>query len=732
MHEKNIRIIWVGSNLPVDNLSKWSAASPAAIKWQKYLLTAIKDAGAVVSELYFRPDPYWPRGRFRPSKEAKRPDLITHPSREIVYYNFPLVRDLSLCFSLLLSVIQTLRKRESENIIVMTYNGPYWAVWAMRILRLFSPIHWVCVVADDVAPNGADQFVFLSYGYYQSFPSGNKMHLDGGVYYKDTPSKSSHFQKDGEKILFVYSGNFSKWGGCAILLDAVQILNRNDFEVLLTGPSPSPSIADRISQDSRVRYLGLLSKNELAEIYKIADVFINPRPIDVKYGENNFPSKLLDYLAWNKPILSTKTAGLSPDFVDNLEIFDGTAEGLAESIEKALSTPDLIRKPSKGLLTWNDHARRLLSFVRDYRDVSVPLSVLWWSAHPTSYNDVLFDALAQQSDFNLEVVYKKKVLTSHPWKKALATGHRSSTYKPILGVDWRSIWRALVDRKSYFIVAGWDHPTVIMLLSILKVRGREYAIWTDTPNLNKRRQSFKKSLRGAWLRWVFSGANHLLATGNVGCESLVSMGGDAKKVVSLPFFLDLELYRRKIPRDELRPIRFISSGRLENQLKGHDLALRALAEALSDYDGAWEYLIVGTGTDGKALKDLAIALGIDSHVRMAGWLEPSELVELYHVSDIVLHPSPSHDPYPNTVLEGMAAGCVVMASDASGSAVDRITSGYNGFLHSAGSWEMLADQIKKQIQYPTQLPILGARARATAEEWPVERGVNVIRRVVSC
>lgn len=725
------KIIWVGSWFPVDNISSWRAASPAAMNWQCHLLSAMKKLGVDLTFLYFRAEPIWPRGRFLPGRAPFRPDLLLHPGNELQYINFPLFRTISFFVSTVLSVLALATDGRKNVVVVVTYNGPRWARLAMDFIRLFKSIRWICVVADDLAPNGADGYVFLSYGYYSRFQSQHKLHLDGGVYGRTAPSQPLTLNIDSGKKVFVYSGNFTKWSGIHILLDAIGLINRKDFIVLLSGPACPQAIIDRISRDSRIHYLGLLDPCELSKLYERADFFVNPRPTDITYGDNNFPSKLLDYLAWNKPILSTKTGGLSPNFCNNLELCRGTPEGFAEAIERALSSPDQLTAPSGDILSWDEHADRLISFVEEYVEESGARSVYWYSAHPTSYNDVLFDALGRQPDIDLEVVYKKKVLKSHPWKRALATGHNSSTYAPFLRIDWRSISRSLVDRKSYFIIAGWDHPTVILMLCILKLLGRNYAIWTDTPHLGKKRPYFKKIVREAWLKWIFSGAKYLLATGDIGCRNLLAMGADERNVVSLPFFLDLELYKRKGCSDHIKPLRFCSSGRLENTLKGHDLALRALALALSDYDGPWEYVIAGTGKDAEALNDLAKSLGIGSNVRMAGWLEPDELVKLYHSSAVVLHPSPSHDPFPNTVLEGMAASCVVMASDVSGSAVDRISSGFNGYLHSAGNWQMLAEQIKDFLKKLDQIGIVGARARSTAEEWPVERGVEVIRHALS-
>lgn len=730
MKNRVSKIIWVGSWFPVDNISNWRAASPAAMKWQGHLLSAMKKFGVDLYFLYFRAEPVWPRGRLLPSRAPYCPGSVPSQGNELQYINIYFLRTISLCTNTVLSVLAASATDDRESVVILTYNGPLWVRMAMKILRLITSVRWICVVADDFAPNGADGYIFLSHGYYKRFQSEHKLHLDGGVYGRTAPAQPSSLNIDSRKKVFLYSGNFTKWSGVDILLDATRLIDRKDFIVLLSGPAPSQAIIDRISADSRTHYLGLLDPSELSKLYERADFFVNPRPTDIKYGDNNFPSKLLDYLAWNKPILSTKTAGLSPKLCDNLEICEGTPESFAAAMEMALSSPDQLTAPCENILSWEEHADRLMSFVGEYVGASGARSVYWYSAHPTSYNDVLFDALGRHPDIDLEVVYKKTVLTSHPWKNELAANHNSSTYRSFMGFDWRSAVRAVVKCKSFFIVAGWDHPTVIILLSILKFLGRDYAIWTDTPNLTKKRPFYKRKFREAWLHWVFSGAKYLLATGDIGCRNIIAMGADEKKVVSLPFFLDLELYKRRGSSDHSRPLRFCSSGRLENSLKGHDLALRALAVALSDYDGSWEYVIAGTGKDTEALNDLAKSLGIHSNVRMAGWLEPDELVRLYHSSDIVLHPSPSHDPFPNTVLEGMAAGCVVMASDVSGSAVDRISSGFNGYLHRAGNWQMLVEQIKDILKNLDQLGIVGTRARSTAEEWPVEHGVEIIRHVL--
>lgn len=356
----------------------------------------------------------------------------------------------------------------------------------------------------------------------------------------------------------------------------------------------------------------------------------------------------------------------------------------------------------------------------------------WFSWHPTPYNDVLFQELATLANCSLMVHYRSKVLPSHPWQSPLGQGYPVRYDSPLLGIDWRILHLSFTDKSAIFVVAGWNHPTTFFLLSLLRLFGRRYVLWTDTPNLDRHRPIVRAWLRRRWLVWIFRGAHRLLATGQPGVSALGQMGAPEHLLESFPFWIDPKAFDRNALQDQIEKeplIRFISSGRLLNAIKGHDVALRALAIAMRDRSLDWEYIIAGRGPDAEALKRLAYDLGISSNVVFAGWVEPDSLRQLYFRSDILIHSSPVHDPFPNAVLEGMAASLVVMGSDACGSVRDRIESGVNGFMHRAGDFHHLAEQIGQVVDNPSLLTDMGQKARATAELWPVERGVSIVERL---
>jgi glycosyltransferase involved in cell wall biosynthesis len=99
----------------------------------------------------------------------------------------------------------------------------------------------------------------------------------------------------------------------------------------------------------------------------------------------------------------------------------------------------------------------------------------------------------------------------------------------------------------------------------------------------------------------------------------------------------------------------LAAGRLTEE-KGFDTAIAAARTARVPL------VIAGAGPDESRLR--ALAEGAD--VRFAGRLEPSDLAGLRRQAAVVLAPSRWEEPCPYSVLEALAAGVPVLASDRGG------------------------------------------------------------------
>lgn len=358
-------ILWVGPWVPSDSFDEWRAASPAARKWQAHLLRALVELGALVYPFYYRPEPVWPKGRLFPA--AYKRDSLP-PGRkpiEISYINAHLLRPATLERG---ARVQLARhwSTTAEDGVIFTYNSPSWIQKAVKKHRAVYDCRWIAIVADGEAPSDADGYVFLSHYSYLQSRVINKMHLDGGVYPIKRGWPECGIDRHSGPKKFLYSGTLTRWGGIDTLLEAIELINRSDFEVIITGPAPRGEVQSRLLRETRVDYRGLIDSENLLELMDEVDVFINPRPTKIRDGEKNFPSKLLDYLGWKKPILSTWTDGLSPEYQDALTIFEDDSGSLAQAIIDILDGSHEPKIPEARWLsakTWEKQASRLLDFL---------------------------------------------------------------------------------------------------------------------------------------------------------------------------------------------------------------------------------------------------------------------------------------------------------------------------------------------------------------------------------
>jgi glycosyltransferase involved in cell wall biosynthesis len=146
--------------------------------------------------------------------------------------------------------------------------------------------------------------------------------------------------------------------------------------------------------------------------------------------------------------------------------------------------------------------------------------------------------------------------------------------------------------------------------------------------------------------------------------------------------------------------------------KGQDLFVRAFAAAFPN-PGAERAVIVGAPLFGEEvcerdLQELITGLGLVERVQLRGFREDvwSELARI----DVLVHASVIPEPFGQVVLEGMAAGLPVIASDEGGPA-EVIADGNTGLLFTARSVDGLAAAMRALNDDPQTRERLGGAAR---------------------
>lgn len=160
-------------------------------------------------------------------------------------------------------------------------------------------------------------------------------------------------------------------------------------------------------------------------------------------------------------------------------------------------------------------------------------------------------------------------------------------------------------------------------------------------------------------------AGHLITV----CEALrgrlIELGIAPEKVTALRNGVDLVQFHpgeRKMTREKLGLSRttLLSVGHLIER-KGHHLVIECLKD-LPDCD----LLIAGAGEERRALEQLVGRLQLEDRVTFLGQVPHDALQQIYAAADVLVLAS-SREGWPNVLLEAMACGTPVVATDVWGS-----------------------------------------------------------------
>src|SRR5262245_50627634 len=163
-----------------------------------------------------------------------------------------------------------------------------------------------------------------------------------------------------------------------------------------------------------------------------------------------------------------------------------------------------------------------------------------------------------------------------------------------------------------------------------------------------------------------------------------------KQVYLIRNGLDFELFR-SVPCTSGRQVRVVGVGSLEPYKRWDRLLVAALELKQRGLD--FLVRIAGDGPLGGSLRQQAQALGLASHVDFIGYTE--EIPRLLSDATFLVHTS-DHEGCPNVVMEAMACGRAVVATDA-GDVPYLVEDSKTGFVVHRGDDTMLAERMTTLI-----------------------------------
>lgn len=375
MH-KYQRFLWLEGVFDEATVATFQTISPASNFWQKGFIRALQGLGHHVSIIGYPVERAWPFGRLliRQTDASLLPGVS---GRLLGYLNFPYLRSIFQYANMRLAVVRLLRSGQPlpDYLVVFScLEKSTQQTAAIRIakwVRRVFCIPWVCIVADGESPPGADAYVYLTWAYFELEAKRRPeptIHIDGGV--PEVPVRFSPPAFGRERVL-MYMGALTRHGGALELARAFRDVQGEHMSLWLCGRGRNPELDAVAAGDGRIQIKGFLEEVELTRLASQAFAFANPRPASFAPNRLNYPSKILHYLAFEKPVISTFTDGVSPEYKEVLiSVDDDSQAGLSAAI-KRLMTMDKLQYQAlqlrvstfKEKKSWSAQAGRFVSWL---------------------------------------------------------------------------------------------------------------------------------------------------------------------------------------------------------------------------------------------------------------------------------------------------------------------------------------------------------------------------------
>jgi glycosyltransferase involved in cell wall biosynthesis len=401
-----LAVAFVASIVPDESLAKYPAASRAGHRFKHGVLNALLGHGIDTSVISLRPVSSYPRSQrlFYRGTDGVFSDGV--PFRQIGFINAGPLKTLTVAFTSFLAIWRWTRQHPNARRVMLFYNPYNPSAWVGIVAAWLTRSKMITIVADVRVPGsgGGDPSLLRRVEYQLAVGSLRRvnalvsvtrriaadfavgvpaLHLDGGV--PDdmlsplpTPILSS---RDGttartsghNSFVLLYAGSLTELAGVPLLLQAFERLDDAAFRLWITGSGELESVVGRAAaMDPRIQYFGNLSRKKLLAKFAAADVLVNPHSTVLRTAHYVFPSKLLEYLASGRPVITTATPEIVADYGDLCSVIDPEEpQALADAVLRVAAIPAedrLIRAAAARVAvierrSWPRQGKRLVHFL---------------------------------------------------------------------------------------------------------------------------------------------------------------------------------------------------------------------------------------------------------------------------------------------------------------------------------------------------------------------------------
>ena len=329
------------------------------------------------------------------------------------------------------------------------------------------------------------------------------------------------------------------------------------------------------------------------------------------------------------------------------------------------------------------------------------------ATHPIQYQAPLYRALARELDLHVYFAHRQTAEgqadagfgVAFEWDVPLTDGYdhtflsnrsRRPGTATFGGCDTPEIADVIrAGRFDAFLTTGWNTRSHWQAMTACWRTGTSLLVRGDS-HLSTPRSAAKRVAKEVAYRVFIPRFDGYLVVGERSREYYLHYGADAGRMHFAPHFVDAAFFRERAEAADCPALRaqhgltpdarvVLFAGKFTDVKRPVDFV--EAVGALARREGGVEGLMVGDGPL-RAEVEAAIA-GTDAPVRLAGFLNQSEMPGAYAVADALALPSVS-ETWGLVVNEAMACGLPVAVSDTVGCAPDLVDEGVTGTTYPAG------------------------------------------------
>ncbi|SFB66294.1 glycosyltransferase [Ruminococcus albus] len=401
-----MKVIYIGTIVPNDYINNYPSTSVAANNFQSGLLKGIAKDKKIKLKIYSVPARRgWPgKSSVFFSRNENLPFYYGLNVSILSFINIKFYKEISIRFHTFCSLLKELCLKSHEKCCIISYNGDGRLTASIRFLRHFLNFKYICMVVDPPEYKGttsrkgmlwkkiyqynknaymksvyaADALVVLN----KSFITINKIKskyivIDGGISLDEIETikhEKPRVYYDKKNFNIVFTGTLHEHSGVLRLIDMFEQSNIQGALLHIYGSGVDQvKVKQRADRNTKIIYHGPVDFNTAISAQYEADLLICPNPITHPINQVAFPSKLIEYLGSNTPILVTKLPSIGLEYNDAVVFYDDTLDDFKVKVKMIMNMSNnalnVLTENAMHLAhdskEWDAQSKKLLKLIKD-------------------------------------------------------------------------------------------------------------------------------------------------------------------------------------------------------------------------------------------------------------------------------------------------------------------------------------------------------------------------------